>query len=200
MRVRPVIAVGPPWSASTSAPLHRSPQCPRKRTGFRPRLAMKKIARPLSPHLQIYRWPLSMMMSITHRATGIALRACCRSGWARGLRDPAVVSRLVDGAPIIVWLEPRAVLSPVQRHQTPVVGHRTRTGSKERRYQWSDSACRDGSPNDSCVGNRAAALEPLVIPQLPAARQQGYLRRGYRTEVSLIFCTPVSRTDQIGAR
>jgi len=34
---------------------------------------MKKIARPLSPHLQIYRWPLSMMMSITHCATGIAL-------------------------------------------------------------------------------------------------------------------------------
>src|SRR5205814_9237527 len=26
--------------------------------------------------------------------------ACRRSGWARGLRDPAVVSRLVDGAPI----------------------------------------------------------------------------------------------------
>ena len=34
---------------------------------------MKKIARPLSPHLQIYRWPFSVMMSITHRATGIAL-------------------------------------------------------------------------------------------------------------------------------
>src|SRR5690349_24545365 len=29
--------------------------------------------RPLSPHLTIYRWPLTMMTSITHRATGIAL-------------------------------------------------------------------------------------------------------------------------------
>lgn len=29
--------------------------------------------RPLSPHLQIYRWQLTMLMSITHRATGIAL-------------------------------------------------------------------------------------------------------------------------------
>jgi succinate dehydrogenase / fumarate reductase cytochrome b subunit len=29
--------------------------------------------RPLSPHLQIYRWPLPMMMSIAHRATGIGL-------------------------------------------------------------------------------------------------------------------------------
>ncbi len=28
---------------------------------------------PLSPHLQVYRWPLSMMLSISHRVTGIAL-------------------------------------------------------------------------------------------------------------------------------
>jgi succinate dehydrogenase / fumarate reductase cytochrome b subunit len=32
-----------------------------------------KASRPLSPHLQIYRWPLTMAMSILHRATGIAL-------------------------------------------------------------------------------------------------------------------------------
>jgi succinate dehydrogenase / fumarate reductase cytochrome b subunit len=29
-------------------------------------------ARPLSPHLQIYRWTITMAMSIVHRATGIA--------------------------------------------------------------------------------------------------------------------------------
>lgn len=29
--------------------------------------------RPLSPHLQVYRWPLSMALSILHRASGIAL-------------------------------------------------------------------------------------------------------------------------------
>lgn len=29
--------------------------------------------RPLSPHMQIYRWPLNMAMSIFHRATGVAL-------------------------------------------------------------------------------------------------------------------------------
>jgi succinate dehydrogenase / fumarate reductase, cytochrome b subunit len=28
--------------------------------------------RPLSPHLQIYRWTITMTMSIVHRATGIA--------------------------------------------------------------------------------------------------------------------------------
>ena len=30
-------------------------------------------ARPLSPHLQIYRWPVSMATSITHRVTGVGL-------------------------------------------------------------------------------------------------------------------------------
>lgn len=29
--------------------------------------------RPLSPHLQIYRWPVTMATSIVHRATGVAL-------------------------------------------------------------------------------------------------------------------------------
>jgi succinate dehydrogenase / fumarate reductase cytochrome b subunit len=29
--------------------------------------------RPLSPHIQIYRWPLPMMMSILHRLTGAGL-------------------------------------------------------------------------------------------------------------------------------
>lgn len=33
----------------------------------------KLVSRPLSPHLQVYRWPISMVLSISHRATGIAL-------------------------------------------------------------------------------------------------------------------------------
>lgn len=32
-----------------------------------------KANRPLSPHLQIYYWAITMTMSIVHRATGIAL-------------------------------------------------------------------------------------------------------------------------------
>ena len=32
-----------------------------------------KANRPLSPHLQIYHWHLTLVMSIVHRATGIAL-------------------------------------------------------------------------------------------------------------------------------
>jgi succinate dehydrogenase / fumarate reductase, cytochrome b subunit len=34
---------------------------------------MTQAERPLSPHLQIYKWQLPMAMSILHRATGLAL-------------------------------------------------------------------------------------------------------------------------------
>ena len=34
---------------------------------------MSHIERPLSPHLGIYRWQLTMVLSILHRATGVAL-------------------------------------------------------------------------------------------------------------------------------
>lgn len=33
----------------------------------------KRAERPLSPHLQIYRWPVTMTVSILHRITGGAL-------------------------------------------------------------------------------------------------------------------------------
>lgn len=33
----------------------------------------KLVSRPLSPHLQVYRWPISMALSITHRVTGVGL-------------------------------------------------------------------------------------------------------------------------------
>jgi succinate dehydrogenase cytochrome b subunit len=34
---------------------------------------MNKTGRPLSPHLSIYRWPITMTLSILHRMTGVAL-------------------------------------------------------------------------------------------------------------------------------
>jgi succinate dehydrogenase / fumarate reductase cytochrome b subunit len=33
----------------------------------------KPVERPLSPHLLIYRWPVTMVMSILHRITGLGL-------------------------------------------------------------------------------------------------------------------------------
>ena len=34
---------------------------------------MSNTGRPLSPHLSIYRWPITMVLSILHRATGVAM-------------------------------------------------------------------------------------------------------------------------------
>ena len=34
---------------------------------------MPDSGRPLSPHLTVYRWPITMTLSILHRATGVAL-------------------------------------------------------------------------------------------------------------------------------
>ena len=34
---------------------------------------MSNRDRPLSPHLTIYRWPITMVLSILHRITGIAM-------------------------------------------------------------------------------------------------------------------------------
>ena len=36
---------------------------------------MSNNDRPLSPHLSVYRWPVTMVSSILHRATGIAMAA-----------------------------------------------------------------------------------------------------------------------------
>jgi succinate dehydrogenase / fumarate reductase, cytochrome b subunit len=34
---------------------------------------MNSRGRPLSPHLSVYRWPITMVMSVLHRGTGIFL-------------------------------------------------------------------------------------------------------------------------------
>jgi succinate dehydrogenase / fumarate reductase cytochrome b subunit len=34
---------------------------------------MSQVSRPLSPHLQVYRWQISNTLSILHRLTGVAL-------------------------------------------------------------------------------------------------------------------------------
>ena len=34
---------------------------------------MDRVERPLSPHLQVYRWQITMALSILHRGTGMAL-------------------------------------------------------------------------------------------------------------------------------
>src|SRR3977135_31305 len=53
--------------------IHLPPKGPaRARNPSKPPMTAR-IERPLSPHLQIYRWTLTMALSIVHRATGVAL-------------------------------------------------------------------------------------------------------------------------------
>ena len=46
------------------------PACTRHRCQL-----MRPTARPLSPHLQIYRWQISSVLSVLHRASGVVLGA-----------------------------------------------------------------------------------------------------------------------------
>lgn len=48
---------------------------------------MPQLSRPLSPHLQIYRWQVSNTLSILHRLTGVALSfgALALAGWLLAL-------------------------------------------------------------------------------------------------------------------
>lgn len=61
--------------------------------------------RPLSPHLQVWRWHLTMLTSILHRATGLALygSALILAGWAVALAAgpaPFATYRSLLGSPI----------------------------------------------------------------------------------------------------
>jgi succinate dehydrogenase / fumarate reductase cytochrome b subunit len=52
---------------SAHAPIRSRPAAPK---GF-PMAKTKLAERPLSPHLQVYKWPITMASSIFHRFTGI---------------------------------------------------------------------------------------------------------------------------------
>lgn len=57
-------------------------------TGAKPAAAARGPAdRPMSPHIQVWRWHVTMFTSIAHRATGIALYvgALIAAGWVIAL-------------------------------------------------------------------------------------------------------------------
>ncbi len=59
---------------------------------------MAKVARPLSPHLQIYRWYLTMVLSIANRASGVALvfGLCLLTWWLLALAGGSEAFSLVE--------------------------------------------------------------------------------------------------------
>ena len=74
---------------------------------------MSNTERPLSPHLSIYRWPVTMTLSILHRATGVAMAiglvvlaawlVCAAAGPANHEQFLALLSTLVGQLLLIGW-------------------------------------------------------------------------------------------------
>ena len=74
---------------------------------------MSNTERPLSPHLSIYRWPVTMTLSILHRATGVAMAiglavlaawlVCAAAGSADYDQFVALLSTLVGRLFLIGW-------------------------------------------------------------------------------------------------
>ncbi len=71
---------------------------------------MSNNGRPLSPHISIYRWPITMTMSILHRATGVALSVgfIVLAGWlfdaAMGAETYAAMLSYLDTMPGMLLL------------------------------------------------------------------------------------------------
>ncbi len=74
---------------------------------------MSKSGRPLSPHLSIYGWPITMILSILHRATGVAMSVglavlaywllAVAAGPAEYAKFTALTSTLVGRLLMIGW-------------------------------------------------------------------------------------------------
>jgi len=74
---------------------------------------MSNTERPLSPHLSIYRWPITMTLSILHRTTGVAMAigfvilaawlASAAAGNGEYERFTALMSTLVGQLLLIGW-------------------------------------------------------------------------------------------------
>ena len=95
----------------------------------------KAPERPLSPHIQVYRWPLPMMMSIAHRITGVGLYfgtllvawwlIAAASGPNAYAKMSTFMSSFVRAAdPVRLYLGAHA--PHAGRHPPPDLGHRAR--------------------------------------------------------------------------
>ena len=94
---------------------------------------MSTEGRPLSPHLTIYRWPITMTLSILHRMTGVALSIGLIAFviWLAAIAFDAVpydsvkaFMRQPPGSGDAVWLVSVVLLPFVERCEAPDLGYR----------------------------------------------------------------------------
>ena len=156
--------------------------------------------RPLSPHLQIYKPMLTMMMSIVHRITGAALYfgiAAARLVAARGgvrperLRQGAVVHRHAHRPAHPVRLHLGADPPHARRHPPSDLGHRPRLRRRPSASGWrarprsARSRCTivlwvvgyavDGRRRDERQPHMRTPLAPRPRARLGAVRHRAFL-------------------------
>ena len=124
---------------------------------------MQSVKRPLSPHLGHYKLPMLALLSITHRATGVALcaGALILVYWLMALAGGPEVYAQAHGLLTSGFRLRRAhrlqlgdVLPPVQRDSAPFLGHRKeplyrRSGGFGEGHTCSSPPCSPSLPGSS---------------------------------------------------
>ncbi|XP_060728027.1 succinate dehydrogenase cytochrome b560 subunit, mitochondrial [Tachysurus vachellii] len=88
-----------------------------------------QLNRPLSPHITIYRWSVPMVMSITHRGTGVGLSAGISAFAAAALVLPGSFPYYLDlihslsMGPALITLAKFALSFPVAFHSYNGIRH-----------------------------------------------------------------------------
>ncbi|KAM9844790.1 succinate dehydrogenase cytochrome b560 subunit, mitochondrial [Aulostomus maculatus] len=88
-----------------------------------------KLNRPMSPHLTIYKWSVPMMMSITHRGTGVGLSGAISAFALAALVLPGSYPHYLDlihslsVGPYLIGLVKFGIAFPVSYHTFNGIRH-----------------------------------------------------------------------------
>uniref|UniRef100_A0A3P9HQ25 Succinate dehydrogenase cytochrome b560 subunit, mitochondrial n=1 Tax=Oryzias latipes TaxID=8090 RepID=A0A3P9HQ25_ORYLA len=88
-----------------------------------------RLNRPMSPHLAIYKWSVPMLMSITHRGTGLALSGGISAFAAAALVLPGNYPYYLDlihslsVGPVLIGLAKFGIAFPVSYHTYNGIRH-----------------------------------------------------------------------------
>ncbi|XP_068604857.1 succinate dehydrogenase cytochrome b560 subunit, mitochondrial [Brachionichthys hirsutus] len=87
------------------------------------------LNRPVSPHITIYKWSVPMMMSITHRGTGVGLSGALSAVAVAALVLPGTFPHYLDlihslsVGPVLIGLAKFAIAFPLSFHTYNGVRH-----------------------------------------------------------------------------
>nr|XP_049603892.1 succinate dehydrogenase cytochrome b560 subunit, mitochondrial isoform X1 [Syngnathus scovelli] len=88
-----------------------------------------RLNRPMSPHLTIYKWSVPMMLSITHRGTGVGLSGAISAFAVAALLLPGSYAHYLDlvhslsVGPVLIGLAKVAIAFPVSFHTFNGIRH-----------------------------------------------------------------------------